>query len=48
MNQFKPTDLQKIMLEILLENPKKEWNQHDFIVETIKREQRINQFSDMK
>ncbi len=48
MDKFKPTQLQKIILEILVEDPKKAWNQHDLIIEALKRERRINQLSDVK
>jgi len=43
MDKFKPTEVQKIILEILVEDPKKAWNQHDLIIEALKRERRINQ-----
>jgi len=48
MGKFKPTKVQKIILEILVEDPKKAWNQHDLIIEALKREKRINQLSDLK
>jgi len=48
MNQFKPTELQTIILEILLEDPKKKWDQNDLVNETLKREQQIKQLSDVK
>ena len=48
MNKFKPTEVQKIILEILVEDPKKAWNQHDLIIEALKRERRIKQLSDIK
>ncbi len=48
MGKFKPTEVQKIILEILVEDPKKAWNQHDLIIEALKRERRIKQLSDLK
>lgn len=45
MDKSKPTEVQKIILEILVEDPKKAWNQHDLIIEALKR---IKQLSDVK
>jgi len=42
------TELQKIILEILLEDTKKVWNQDDLVDEALKRERRIEQLSDVK
>ena len=48
MSKFKPTELQKIILEILLEDPKKVWKQDNLVIEALKRERRIEQLSDQK
>lgn len=48
MSKFKPTELQKIILEILLESPGKKWKQDDLIDEALKRENRIKELKDIK
>lgn len=48
MSKFEPTELQKIILEILLEEPKKKWNQDDLVDEALKRENRIKELSNIK
>ncbi len=40
-------ELQKIMLEILLEQPEMSMNQEDLFVEAFKRQQRIKAMSDL-
>jgi len=49
-SDFKPTDLQKIILEILIENhdAKKIMTQDELIAEAYKREERIKALKDQK
>ena len=47
MDKFNPSLLQKIMLEIMIEDPLKVWDQEALVYEALKRQRRIEALSDI-